>query len=68
VTGTKTDKWTWGEIKKHIEGKHSHTRFGCITDDTEIWYIDINREKSDRPIIVTSGEKRGVEITNHPDM
>ena len=39
-----------------------------ITDDMPIWYIDINKEKWDRDIIINTGEKMGVEITNHPEI
>lgn len=53
--------WTWGEIKKILEKSGIH-------DEMEIWYIDINREKHDQDIIINTGEKRGAEITNHPDL
>lgn len=53
--------WTWGKIKEILEKNG-------IDDGTEIWYIDINREKYDRDIMINTGEKRGAEITNHPDI
>ena len=54
------EKWTWGTIKKYLEKSGIH-------DDMEIWYIDISRE-SDRDMIINTGEKKGAEITNHPEL
>lgn len=52
--------WTWGQIKRGIDA--------FVDDDEVIWYIDINQEKSERTIEIRKGEKRGVEMTNHPDI
>jgi hypothetical protein len=54
------DKWTWGKIKKILEKSGIH-------NGTKIWYIDIGQE-SDTDIIINTGEERGAEITNHPDL
>lgn len=55
------ENWTWGTIKKYLEKSGIH-------DNMEIWYIDINREISHRDIIINTGEEKGAEITNHPDL
>jgi len=56
------ENWTWGRIKKYLEKSGIH-------NSTKIWYIDINVEKADeRTIIINTGEEKGAEITNHPDL
>lgn len=54
------EDWTWRTLKKYLEDSG-------IQDSDKIWYIDINIE-SERDIIINTGEKRGIEITNHPDL
>ena len=53
-------KWTWKEFKEKIESTG-------VLDSDLIWYIDINSE-CDSFVSVFKEEKRGVEITNYPDM
>lgn len=54
------ENWTWGMIKTYLEKSG-------IQDSHKVWYIDINVE-SDRVITIHTGEERGIEITNHPDL
>ena len=54
------ENWTWGKIKKYLKRSGIH-------NGTKIWYIDINVE-SESTIIINTGEKKGAEITNHPDI
>jgi hypothetical protein len=55
------EHWTWGNIKKLIETEG-------IKDDDFVWYIDINVERADRSIVLYSGKKKGIEVTNHPEI
>ncbi len=54
------ENWTWGTLKKWFEKSG-------IKDSDKIWYIDINVEE-DRSITINTGEERGIEITNYPDL
>jgi hypothetical protein len=38
-----------------------------VDDSTKIWFIDINVEE-ERSITINTGEERGIEITNYPDL